>query len=136
MAPSGMEFFAIWVGGRYTRCMAAKVQFSLRNIFLWTAVVAVFAAEAVAFPEWLAEVIGIAVTLLLPSAFVAQIVYAPGAGRAFGIGALAAWLAAVLFIQTLGGFQGFSGDGIGFAIAWCLILAGGGVARLVRWFSM
>lgn len=125
-----MEFFAIRSVGRYTRCMAAKVQFSLRMIFVVTAVVALLAAEAAAFPDWLAEWIGIGAMVLLPSALVAQIVYARDARRAFGIGALTACLAVVFFMQSIGYV-----DGIGYSISWCFILAGGGVAVLVRWLS-
>ncbi|MGH7193626.1 MAG: hypothetical protein ACREJM_08855 [Candidatus Saccharimonadales bacterium] len=113
----------------------AKMQFSLRTIFVVTAVVAVVFAEAVAFPGWLADLIGLSVTLLLPSAFVAQIVYAFGAGRAFGVGALTAWIAVAALIHFLGGLQGVNGVGINFSIAWCLILAGGGVSVLVRWLN-
>lgn len=128
-------FFAIRFEGRYTRCMAAKVQFSLRMIFVVTAVVALFAAEAVAFQEDIAQLAGFAITLLLPPAFVAQILYAPGTGRAFGAGALTTWVSVIAFMQTLGAFQGFTGEGIGFVILWCLFLIGGGVAVLVRWLS-
>lgn len=115
--------------------MAAKVQFSLRMIFVVTAVVAMVFAEAVAFPDWVADIVGFPVMLLLPSAFVAQIAYARDAGRAFGIGALTAWVAVALLIHFFGGLQGYNGPGINFSIAWCLILAGGGVAVLVRWLS-
>ncbi len=113
--------------------MAVKVQFSLRMIFVVTAVVALIAAEAVAFPKWLAEMLGIVVTLLLPSAFLAQIVYARRHGRAFGIGALSAWLVVFRFIQNEGGFDGV--EGVSFSTGWCLMVAGGGVAVMVRWLN-
>lgn len=125
-----MEIFAIGFDGRYTRSMPAKVQFSLKMIFVVTAVVALLAAQAVAFPDWLAEWIGIGAMVLLPSALVAQIVYARGARRAFGIGALTAFLAVVFFMQSIGYV-----DGIWYSISWCFIIAGGGVAVLVRWLS-
>lgn len=116
--------------------MAAKVQFSLRTIFVVTAVVALVLAEAVAFPRSLANFLGLAVTLLLPSAFLAQSVYAPGAGRAFGIGALSVWLPVFLFTAFRGAFfQIFDAGRTGYCIFWLVTLAGGGVAVLVRWLS-
>lgn len=122
--------------------MAAKVQFSLRMIFVVTAVVAVFAAEAVAFSEWMADTLGFAISCLLPPVFVAQIVYARGIGRAFGIGALSVWLAVTSWIFIFGliyaGVAAFEvfGGGVDFCLFWLLTLAGGGVAVLVRWMSV
>lgn len=134
MAPSGIKVFAIRFEGRYTRCMAAKVQFSLRTIFVVTAVVALFAAEAVAFPEMIAGIGGFVVTMLQPSVFVAQIVYGRAAGRAFGIGALSTWLTVISVIKFLS-VEMVDGGRIDYCILWSMILAGGGVAVFVRWLS-
>ena len=114
--------------------MAAKVQFSLRMIFVVTAMVALVAAEAVAFPGWLADIMGIGITFLLPPAFVALVIYARRGGRAFGIGALSVWLAVGWMDRVFG--ISVDGDRIGFSIVWSLTLAGGGVAALVRWVSI
>ena len=105
-------------------------------IFVVTAVVALLAAEAVGFQEWLAYYFGFAVTLLLPSAFIAEIVYACGSGRAFGIGGLCAWVAVIWFTSTSPPFQILDGGRIDFCVLWSLTLAGGGVAVLVRRFSL
>ncbi|HEX5443961.1 MAG TPA: hypothetical protein VFW87_09045 [Pirellulales bacterium] len=129
-----MEFLVIRFDDRYTRRMAAKVQFSLRTIFVVTAVAAVVVAEAVAFPGWLADIMGVGITFLLPPAFVAQIVYARRGGRAFGIGACSVWLAVGWMDRVFG--ISVDGNRIGFSIVWSLILVGGGVAVLVRWYSI
>jgi len=77
--------------------MAAKPQFSLRLLFVMISAVALVAAEAVAFPGWLALIVGLLLTSFLPPVFAAGIVYARGYGRAFCIGALA-WLVAASWI--------------------------------------
>ncbi|HJT31871.1 MAG TPA: hypothetical protein VJ783_07435 [Pirellulales bacterium] len=115
--------------------MAAKVQFSLRTIFVVTAVVAVLAAEAVALPEIIAGIGGFVVTMLQPSAFVAQIVYGRAAARAFGVGALSTWLTVISVIKFLS-VEMVDGGRIDYCILWSMMLAGGGVACLVRWLSM
>lgn len=115
--------------------MAAKVQFSLRMIFVVTAAVAVVFAEAVALPEWLANAVGLAVILLLPSAFVAQIVYARGAGRAFGIGALCAWLTGLATAQLGVTLVIVDGGRIDVCVFWLYTFVGGGLSALVRWLS-
>lgn len=119
------------------------MQFSLRMIFAVIAVVAVLAAEAVVFPEWIADIVGLAVTLLLPCPFVIQGVNIRGAGRAFGIGALCVWLVGTLWLFIFELLHNFdvvpeilARGGIRFCVFWLLVGAGGGVAVLVRWFSL
>lgn len=80
--------------------MPAKVQFSLRGMFVAIAVAALIAAEAVAFPGWLAFLAGILVTSFLPPVLIAGAFYARGFARAFCIGALA-WLLAAHWIARI-----------------------------------
>jgi hypothetical protein len=143
--------------------MAAKPQFSLQWIFAATAAVALVLGEAVAFPGWLAAVVGVAATSFLVPAFMAGIVYSRGQGRAFCIGALAWWFAIIWLNFSFGipkpgqevawlhqfypnGSVNASAlphfDKLGreyrfdYCILWSLTLAGGLVAVFIRWLTM
>ena len=115
--------------------MPAKVQFSLRWIFVAMALVAVFCGEAVAFPDVVAEIAGLLVTALLPCGFVSGIVYARGAGQAFCIGALVMWSIS-LWMLTMRSINFYDGGRVDFCILWSLPAAGGLVAVVVRWLTL
>lgn len=125
-------------------------------MFAAVAVVALIAAEAVAFPGWVAFVVGIFGTSFFPPTLVAGIVYSRGYKRAFCIGALA-WLMSARWIAgiSIGAEKGYLStydllwnandsdwDALGhqfrlnYCIAWALSLAGGFVAIAVRWLTL
>jgi hypothetical protein len=124
---------------RYIGRMALKMQFSLRLIFVVTAAVAVLLGEAVAFPDWIAEIVGLVVSSLLPPAVVAGIVYAHENRRAFCLGTLVWWLSArwMLLVPGVGSdFQLLDGGRIDYCIWWSLGFTGGLVAVVVRWLTL
>lgn len=69
-------------------------------MFAAVAVVALIAAEAVAFPGWVAYLVAILVNSFLPPVLAAGIVYGRGYTRAFFIGALA-WFAAAPWVAGI-----------------------------------
>lgn len=69
-------------------------------MFAAVAVVALVAAEAVAFPDWLAFFAGVLITSFLPPVLVAGAFYARGSSRAFCIGVLA-WLLTAHWIAKI-----------------------------------
>ncbi|HQU45326.1 MAG TPA: hypothetical protein PK867_21095 [Pirellulales bacterium] len=121
----------------YTAPMPSKPQFTLRWIFVLTAAVAALCGQAFAFPDWLAEIVWIMVTLSLPSVFVAGIVYARGAGQAFSIGALVWFASGCIAIVTLdlGSIQIFDGGRVDLCVFWLLPCCGGLAAVVVRWLT-
>lgn len=143
--------------------MVAKPQFSLRWMFVVVAAVGLFLAEAVAFPGWVAAVVGVAATSFLAPAFVAGVVYSRGSGRAFCIGALAWWFAVIWFSFSLGipkpgheiawlhQFHPMGNDiasalphfdklgreyRLDYCILWSLTFLGGLVAVIVQWLTL
>jgi hypothetical protein len=112
--------------------MAVKPQFSLRLLFVMTAAAALIAGEAVAFSDAIAEVVGVAFTALIFPAAVLSIIYAPGASRAFGNGALLFWFSAG-WIVFLGRNKArlYRND---FCVWWSMALAGRVAAVIVWWF--
>jgi hypothetical protein len=115
--------------------MHAKMQFSLRWIFVVTACVAIVCGQAVAFPDGLAEVVGLVVTLFLPTVFVTGIVYARGAIQAFWIGALVWFVTAWMAFFSLGQIAILDGGRIDLCLCWLLAGASGMLAVVVRWLT-
>ena len=112
--------------------MTRRFQFSLKWTFVVTAVVAALLGEAVAFPDWLANIVGLVMTSMLAPVFMTGIVYARGLGRAFCIGVVAWWLSARWFIDVFH-TQVFDGGRIDYCLWWCLGFVGGLTAIAVRW---
>jgi hypothetical protein len=128
------------------------MRFSIRSLLVLTAIAAFFSGLLFGLPDGFAILGLVVVSLLIPTALVAAIVYARGYGQAFAIGALipSAWI--ILFaayLLPMGLLSGFatatdwgSDLGIGiesmmqfkiaFVMEFVLAALSGGVAMAVR----